>query len=426
MEYGYGNRRSSRSSDDEGKSLSSSLSEGTSKFFNSVMSKKNGIFSDISNKIETTFSMKSGGSSSASSGNTSPVNSPPIPSQCTQSPTAHKSPPVRTNSVNTPPPPRPPPPTRRPSEKCFQKRHLPPRSMSESVGRRESADRGSMEDPITVNGMNVSFDEPLYNKREAPVGRSSDSAEARHSRESSRRVGPTGGNSADSRDNSAQRQKDRYTRRQNNLSSSSNESDKPNERSDGKRAPKLKTGRRSSTVDEMLFDNYVPPDITDIPSEPISGDLMSFDQSEDRKENRRKKTSPHPSQSSIDSNESNRLYTNTSIDSSDAEYGGVPVHRSGSLGSDKSWSSNYSIDSQPDEVTLECMEFMKSFVDKVFNTSDDVTQTEKAKFGELCQYSPGRLWFARYVNSQTVKMELKCFLFSEGMKSGTIKIMVAA
>ncbi|KAK7113904.1 uncharacterized protein KIAA0513-like [Littorina saxatilis] len=27
---------------------------------------------------------------------------------------------------------------------------------------------------------------------------------------------------------------------------------------------------------------------------------------------------------------------------------------------------------------------------------------EKAKFGELCQYAPGRLWFARYVNSQRV------------------------
>ncbi|KAK7498094.1 hypothetical protein BaRGS_00010682 [Batillaria attramentaria] len=31
-----------------------------------------------------------------------------------------------------------------------------------------------------------------------------------------------------------------------------------------------------------------------------------------------------------------------------------------------------------------------------------MTQMEKAKFGELCQYAPGRLWFARYVNSQRV------------------------
>ncbi|KAK0060844.1 hypothetical protein Bpfe_009713, partial [Biomphalaria pfeifferi] len=33
---------------------------------------------------------------------------------------------------------------------------------------------------------------------------------------------------------------------------------------------------------------------------------------------------------------------------------------------------------------------------------EEISQTEKAKFGELCQYSPGRLWFSRYVNSQRV------------------------
>ena len=98
--------------------------------------------------------------------------------------------------------------------------------------------------------------------------------------------------------------------------------------------------------------------------------------------------SPHNSDSSMDSNgeaggggggggggegeggegegHPNQLYTSTSVESSDVEYGGVSVHRSASMGSDKSWSSNYSLDSQPDEVTLECMEFMKKFVEKVF------------------------------------------------------------
>ncbi|KAK6185028.1 hypothetical protein SNE40_007355 [Patella caerulea] len=372
MESGY-NRRSSRSSDDESKNLSTSLTEGTSKFFTSMIAKKNGLFSDLSSKIETTF-MKSGASSSASSENTSPVNSPP---------------------------PRPPPPTRRPSEKCFQKRNLPPRSSS--VANRGSTS-GSVDDPLTVNGMNISFDEPLYNKREAPVGRSSEPTEnVSYVRENTERVGPTGGNSMESQQNQRSvKPNGHLAKREHNMSSSSADSDKDKPTEKERRAPKLKAGRRSSTVDEMLFDDYVAPDDIDVNSnEPIFGDLMSFDQSEQHSPD--VKTSPYPSQSSVDSNaSSNRLYTTTSVDSSDAEYGGVPVHRSGSQGSDKSWSSNYSIDSQPDEVTLECMEFMKLFVDKVFNTSDDVSQTEKAKFGELCQYSPGRLWFARYVNGQRV------------------------
>lgn len=117
-----------------------------------------------------------------------------------------------------------------------------------------------------------------------------------------------------------------------------------------KRAPKFTTtNRRSSTVDEMLFDDYVEPDVDEvITTDPPPENLMNFE-AEDTNEN------------------AGGLTHTTSVDSSDVEYGGTLVHRSGSLGSDKSWSSNYSVDSQPDDVTLECMEFMKSFVDMVFH-----------------------------------------------------------
>ena len=156
----------------------------------------------------------------------------------------------------------------------------------------------------------------------------------------------------------------------------------------------------------MLFDDYVEPEIGQVDvvlsaSENLPQDLISFDQEaaaaaaaaaaasaaaadDDYNDNEAaSKVSPHNSDSSMDSNgeagggggggeggegegRPNQLYTSTSVESSDVEYGGVSVHRSASMGSDKSWSSNYSLDSQPDEVTLECMEFMKKFVEKVF------------------------------------------------------------
>ncbi|XP_070183122.1 uncharacterized protein [Littorina saxatilis] len=146
------------------------------------------------------------------------------------------------------------------------------------------------------------------------------------------------------------------------------------------RAPMFTTTkRRSSTVDEMLFDDYVEPEdglgdsVFSVENPPQ--DLMTFEQvaAAAAAAAASSKKSPHPSQSSVDSNgdgtgdRGRNLYASTSVESSDVEYGGTAVHRSASMGSDKSWSSTYSLDSQPDEVTLECMEFMKKFVEKVFN-----------------------------------------------------------
>ena len=49
------------------------------------------------------------------------------------------------------------------------------------------------------------------------------------------------------------------------------------------------------------------------------------------------------------------------------DYGG-PMFRSGSVCSDKSWSSSFSNENEVDELTMRCMSFMKEFVSKVFDS----------------------------------------------------------
>ncbi|XP_054716509.1 uncharacterized protein KIAA0513-like isoform X2 [Uloborus diversus] len=101
----------------------------------------------------------------------------------------------------------------------------------------------------------------------------------------------------------------------------------------------------------------------------------------------------------------------TSLDSSDAESlpesgRGLCFGRSGSGSSLHSWASSPSNDSQPDDLTLEAMEFMKQFVREIFCDCNSITFEEKARFGELCRHEIGRLWFARCVNGQRVHTKL--------------------
>nr|KAG5707524.1 hypothetical protein BaRGS_012028 [Batillaria attramentaria] len=246
---------------------------------------------------------------------------------------------------------------------------MPAYSRTDSVGSEGSG--RAVDRQLSMNGMNISFDEPLYN---------------RNSVHSTEQVGED-----NVQDSSSQRffpseqygQEDKMERKMNEMTVNDRETEKMEEQNKmqaattdvpepSKRAPKFTTTkRRSSTVDEMLFDDYVEPDEPDADAvfapENLPSDLMSFDQDVD---NVGSKRSPRHSQSSVDSNggRNNNLYTSTSVESSDAEYGGESVPRSASRDSEKSWSSTYSIDSQPDEVTLECMEFMKKFVEKVFST----------------------------------------------------------
>ena len=157
-----------------------------------------------------------------------------------------------------------------------------------------------------------------------------------------------------------------------------------------KRSGKFASGRRrSSTVDEMLFDDYVEPpeEQTEAPSleaaETASrrrtmmpmGDLISFDEEDQRAYNerrhkptaaKRKTDRRRVSPDSSDGGYGGEAGRHSSIDSSGDEFGGEPYHRSLSMESEQSWDSTYSIESQPDDITLECMEFMKMFVEKIF------------------------------------------------------------
>ncbi|XP_077953386.1 uncharacterized protein KIAA0513-like isoform X1 [Gasterosteus aculeatus] len=55
-----------------------------------------------------------------------------------------------------------------------------------------------------------------------------------------------------------------------------------------------------------------------------------------------------------------------------------------------------------DSETEERRQFMKAYVEKVFNGRKDFDQEEKARFGELCsgENGKGREWFAKYVSAQ--------------------------
>ncbi|GFO47112.1 hypothetical protein PoB_007361700 [Plakobranchus ocellatus] len=407
-------RYMNRSREDR-KSLSESFVDGTSKFFSSMVAKKNGLISDLSNKIETTFSTKSdrASSSAGSEGSVSPPASPqqPIP--------------------NTPPPRPPPPPRRQPSIEAIKQARSSMKRMTSvpaypagkggsAQSRRDSTEHGRKEkgqqegnDKFSVNGMNISFDEPIYNKPEEPpvpkplprkafgprgAEYSPGREPVRHSddKNSTSASSNKSNNTFDSNTNSRSTKRNPFNTSENSYSNDpdfSIEND-PNSLADSRpevtkdsgevvspeadvtrssnRAPKFTTTtRRSSTVDEMLFDDYVPPeeDPVSIPAAGVIPDnLISFEPDSEI-------ASPSSSCSDIDTggmgihSDSRKPRTGVSVDSSDAEFGGVVINRSGSLGSEKSWSSNYSLDSQPDDVTLECMEFMKAFVDKIFHST---------------------------------------------------------
>ncbi|CAL8238815.1 unnamed protein product [Lota lota] len=64
-------------------------------------------------------------------------------------------------------------------------------------------------------------------------------------------------------------------------------------------------------------------------------------------------------------------------------------------------SSNHSGE-EADADTVERREFMKAYVEKIFNGKEDFGQEENARFGELCsgENGKGREWFAKYISAQ--------------------------
>lgn len=401
---------------EERRSFSESLADGTSKFFSSVIAKKNGLISDISNiskQIETTFSSRDMSADEDSRG-TSMEGQASSSSRGVRVDSSTRGMSLDSGTPPGTPPPRPPPPRKPPSVQEMREKEKIIKRMASmpSYSRTDTAGSDASGRQLSMNGMNISFDEPLYSRNNVHSTEKPEEEGVLDSRE--QQFFPSSESGGDGYGDVMERKMNAMTVNDSETESerkeperSSVQSPTSEVREPSKRAPKFTTTkRRSSTVDEMLFDDYVEPEEADADTvfspENLPSDLMSFDQETDKEA---EKKSPHPSQSSMDSNGGNNkhnLYMSTSVESSDAEYGGSVVPRSASRDSEKSWSSTYSIDSQPDEITLECMEFMKKFVEKVFSPDEEMSQVEKAKFGELCQYAPGRLWFARYVNSQRV------------------------
>ena len=380
-----------------------SFSEGTSRFFSSMVAKKNGLMNDLSSKIESvgaTF-MKNSSSGSSLSDSDGPVlaEAKVLPMRRDSNSSDKKSP-VSTRKtivaeVN-------------PIQKSIKDkenvqraasmdRNQNGRMASRYYHRQSSAtSTGSSanEEMYPVTGVNMSFDEPLYSPSKAtasvgpgwkgkrtpppipPPPHNPNRTGRRSSRSLTDSPRMSSGHSSDS---------EKYIN-----------DEKVNVEERSKAPTFASTKRRSSTVDEMLFDDYVDPDtehVTHVVEEVVInkrktllplGDLISFDEPEledfhpneltDRKNKRNSEKSvvnSLPDMSSTDSpvyeDETRSFNNQDSVESSEPEYERKPRRR-GSMSSDRSWSSSYSLDSQPDDLTLECMTFMKQFVQKIFNS----------------------------------------------------------
>lgn len=406
-----------------------SFSEGTSRFFSSVLAKKNGLMNDLSNKFESVGASAASLMKGSSSGSSLSDSEGQVFSETNYAKTAviqDKSREDEEEAIKPADNYKPVPAKRvitaeiNPIQKS-QKDKENEQLASNTVDRNQNAagkyhirqssvvsSSSSVNDEVNVSssGVNMSFDEPLYSpssgsKISTPekvgVGPSwkgkktpppippppyNPNKTGRRSSRSSTCNSPrtTSGHSSDS-----EGRYEKYT---------PDEKVNSDERT---KAPSLATTkRRSSTVDEMLFDDYVEPETKEEPKpeekvisqgEVISkrktllpmGDLISFDEPEledfhpkrlDTTNDEKSVEKTYASVSSFDSSEGvfdeNGIINQTSVDSSEPEYE-RHSRRLDSMGSQRSWSSEYSLDSQPDDLTLECMGFMKQFVDKVFN-----------------------------------------------------------
>ena len=358
-------RRLSQGGSDDEKSLSSSFSEGTSRFFSSMRAKKNGLMTNLSNKLENVMKTSSDSDSVSSD--------EPLPAQTTRFSSADAYN-YGTNVLYD-------------SDPETQS----PRTRHSSSG---NSDSDGGKEIIHPRPVNMSFEEPLYSptlKNEKFNYIKTNSVEVK--KPVNHTVQPNATNHEIKADVHASNLQCIGIKKVNNADVDPTR--KPNvngiaenENSDDsngvKKPPKLK--RRSSTVDEMLFDDYVAPEeekderveeSRDTVGEDlipktrktiaVMRDLISFDDTEpDENENLSpRKRSPHSSVSSTNSSDIN--YFPGSMDSSETEYGDYQIQRSESMGSENSWTSSYSVDSQPDDLTLECIEFMKHFVEMIFD-----------------------------------------------------------
>lgn len=423
-----------------------SFSEGTSRFFSSMIAKKNGLMNDLSQKIESVMKSSSSESSLSDSegevtDNVSNVKNlnknEKIPSSVHQTSEVNHVQTIQTdNQVLSV------------SDEPLRELHNSGNSKAGMLSRKQrsmcaSGVCDSKNNPV----VNMSFDDLLYtpSKKSPPENINSNVAPRWKATQTPPPIPPPPNNpNKESRRSSKTSTDFQKTSSNHSSDSEKNVADEKNTEEKNKapdkqiivqveksRAPTLASiKRRSSTVDEMLFDDYVEPNPEMAPDKkPVEDnvfnkrktlhpmtDLISFDEPEledfhpkqvinvrNSKSSEQSLDKSLPcSVSSIDSSEpavfdEQAVNNQTSIESSEPEFDRENHSRLDSAGS---YTSSYSLESQPDDLTLECMGFMKLFVEKIFNPSVEISQLDKAKFGEYCQQVPGRQWFARYINAQ--------------------------
>ncbi|XP_064641129.1 uncharacterized protein LOC135495987 isoform X2 [Lineus longissimus] len=317
------------------RSLRSSISEGTSSFFGTVLAKKNGLMSDISSKFETL-------------GRSEDMN-------MSQS---------------------------RAQEKREKLRDSHPKNMNSFPANHVNGGNTMQDGEVKVHNANMSFDEPLYQRR----GSKESIAEKKDSMEKTERY-------------EAQR-----------AGSDSGASSMTEERAPGDPPFRIRRHsivedieteppyRRDSIIDDFGFSTEEEND--KVPDLPTAEEIQPKPETSKTGERSEVRRIIHAMGDLISFDDD--AFERGSV-SSQSDYGANPVYdQSPSECSEKSWNSAYSSESLLDEFSAECKEFMARFVDGIFNPRLTISQQEKAKFGEYTQHGPGRLWFARIVNSQRV------------------------
>ncbi|XP_074646482.1 uncharacterized protein LOC141902578, partial [Tubulanus polymorphus] len=336
--------------------LRSSISEGTSKIFDSVVAKKNGLFSDISSKLDSAISTR--------------AENPLVPAQ----------------------------------QIARERRQLMRESHANNVKNGTVKHYNNDGDFNRPSAANMSFDEPLYQRQgsKESIAEKKDPMEKtagnQISNDSAGRM-----STCDERD---PRDPPFRIRRHSIVEDIENEP--PYRRESivedfGFDDADAASNRRSSNGSGGVCERQLSPDSSPECAAESVEEISDLPETAQRKTELRKIIHAMGDLISFDDEAFDERRGSIS---SNSEYGGNPVYeRSPSQCSDVSWNSVFSSESMMDEFSESCKEFMTMFVGKIFDTSNEIPQTDKAKFGEITQQGPGRVWFARSVNSQRVNQK---------------------
>ena len=354
-------RKGSAPAMERGSKIRSSLTEGSSRLFGSVMAKKNGLFDGISTKIDQVQSAlslggESDGEMEASEGATAA--SP-------QTPNAKTSPGV--SSPVTKKPQRPPAPPRMDSR------------TSVNGGPRQSfSDMPSSPGPMSPPASTINFDEPLYpaDQHPNPMSTSMTGPSGRPTRNNpflNDNMVNRGDASAVSAEVPGQRGPPQIPRVApppvNPRASDGRPRGADNVFSGG-----FSLGGSGGQPRGGGGGGFLAPSPQDLLAiTPTSGEALPMPDIEPEQAKIRPTRDGRPGEPGdyYDDSDDDSVATEGCDEFPEpGDYAGVEggddstLFRSGSVGSDLSWSSN---DSQLDELSVECMEFMKAFLQKMFD-----------------------------------------------------------